>query len=91
MALLTKIGVFSLAKTLSLYNILFGVIVAIITLILKIFSVGTLASYTWSAAVIYEVVFIIAMPIIGFIMGAILALIINWALKVGGGLEISLE
>jgi hypothetical protein len=91
MALLTKIGVFSLAKTLSLYNLLFGIIVAIISIILKLFSVGNVASYTWGAAIIYEVVFIIAMPILGFIMGAVLALILNWALKIGGGLELSLE
>jgi hypothetical protein len=91
MATITKIGLFSLAKTLSLYNLLFGILIAIITIILKIFAVGTLANYTWGMAILQEVVFIIAMPIIGFILGIIIALILNWALKMGGGLEISLE
>lgn len=91
MANITRVGLFSLAKTLALYNLIFGIIIAIVTLILKIFSVGAIAKYTWSMAIIQEVVFVIAMPIMGFIFGVIIALILNWALKMGGGLEISLE
>ncbi len=91
MAVINKLGVFSLAKIMALYNLVFGVLIAILSIIAKIFVYGPLASYTWSMAVIQEIIFIIAMPIFGFILGLVIALILNWALKVGGGLEISLE
>ena len=91
MALLTKISVLGSGKTLALYNLIFGVVFAILTLILKIFAVGPVALYGWGFAVLYQVVFIIAMPIMGFIAGIIIAWFLNWALKIGGGLEIKLE
>lgn len=97
MAEIRSIQVFSLAKIFAAVSLVIGFIAAVLAVLIAIFGVAAAPFYplpvgemTLVWAIIVILVLTVVYAIIGFIAGAIIAVIYNLAAGLFGGLEIDL-
>jgi len=88
--IISKIKYFSLAKVLAIFGFIVALLTVLVDLIYKLITGNSyfLSVSSWGSWVLFAITQIILVPIIYFVLGYVIAFILNIAFKVSKGLEI---